>query len=172
MNSSNNKRTQQKILITIIILLALFLLSRVIVPKLSPAPKWVNSQPPVMGTTTQNPNFVSSVSEEDARNVDPLTIPAEWSSTEYLELIKQTAVEEFGWKVMNASEGWIHFICYTPVMCFVDDLVVMKRSEADKQIDIKSASRLGYSDLDANRKRVDALRKSLEREKSARDSKP
>ncbi|MBX3443961.1 MAG: DUF1499 domain-containing protein [Planctomyces sp.] len=64
-------------------------------------------------------------------------------------------------KVVTRTETYLHAECSTPVLRFVDDvefLLVPNR----QLIQVRSASRIGYSDLGANRKRVDELRRRFE----------
>jgi uncharacterized protein (DUF1499 family) len=60
--------------------------------------------------------------------------------------------------VIEARTDYIYAEFSTPLMGFVDDVEFYNDG---KQIQVRSASRLGYSDLGVNRKRVEALRKAL-----------
>ena len=48
----------------------------------------------------------------------------------------------------------------TSVMGFVDDVEFLNEP-ANGQMSVRSASRVGYSDLGANRKRIEAIRTAL-----------
>ena len=50
---------------------------------------------------------------------------------------------------------WVQF--QTPLFRFIDD-VEMKLARENDEIDIRSRSRVGYSDLGRNRKRVEEIR--------------
>ncbi len=66
-----------------------------------------------------------------------------------------------GWPrtaVVEEAAGYLHVVCKTPLIGFKDDLEIELEGET---VHIRSASRVGYSDLGANRKRVEALRKEL-----------
>ena len=53
------------------------------------------------------------------------------------------------------EDGYLHATFTTPLMQYVDDLELQV---GDGVVDVRSASRVGHSDLGVNRKRVEALR--------------
>jgi uncharacterized protein (DUF1499 family) len=59
--------------------------------------------------------------------------------------------------VIQESEDYLRMECKSAIMGFVDDVEFYFPDE--KVIHVRSASRLGYSDLGVNRKRVERLRK-------------
>jgi len=102
-----------------------------------------------------SPNCVSSDAADDAHAVAPFQL---------------VALPEQGWravrnaigalprtKIVTASDDYLHAECTSAVFGFVDDLELHLRP-AEKLIAVRSASRLGYSDLGVNRKRVEGLR--------------
>ncbi len=60
-------------------------------------------------------------------------------------------------KIVTASESYLHAEFRSAVFRFVDDVEFLVQ---DHVIQVRSASRLGYSDLGVNRKRVEALRQA------------
>ena len=50
----------------------------------------------------------------------------------------------------------------TPARSFIDDVEFFFSKERPGEVDYRSASRIGQSDGDANRKRIRALRKELD----------
>ena len=60
-------------------------------------------------------------------------------------------------EVLTASHDYLHAECTSLLMRFVDDIEFRFDSTA-KVIHVRSASRLGESDLGVNRKRVEGLR--------------
>lgn len=63
-------------------------------------------------------------------------------------------------KIVTISPGYLHAEFRIAVFGFVDDVECVLRSE-DHRIDIRSASRLGRSDLGVNRRRVEKIRKAF-----------
>lgn len=61
---------------------------------------------------------------------------------------------------MAQTERYLHAEARTRLLRFVDDVEFHLRP-ADGEIAMRSASRLGYSDLGANRRRLERLRAAL-----------
>lgn len=71
-------------------------------------------------------------------------------------------------RVVTADDKYLHVEFTTALLRFVDDVEFLLDSEA-KKIDVRSASRVGHSDLGTNRRRVEEIRKRFE---SAAQSSP
>jgi uncharacterized protein (DUF1499 family) len=134
-----------------------FILIRTLIPRLGGSPGWVNQDPPEFLDTTTNPNFVSSKSQFSERYVEPIVLPENIDVNNAFKMILDLAEKQNGWKLVNSGDQWAHFECSTQWMNFVDDLAIKLNSKEENLwvIDIKSASRLGYSDLETNRKRIE-----------------
>lgn len=63
-------------------------------------------------------------------------------------------------RIVRDEPGYLHAECASRVFRFVDDLELHLRP-AEGRIAVRSASRIGYSDLGVNRRRVEALREAL-----------
>jgi uncharacterized protein (DUF1499 family) len=63
--------------------------------------------------------------------------------------------------VVTATDSYIHAEFTSRLMRFVDD-VEFRYDTAARVIQVRSASRIGRSDLGANRKRIDAIREKWE----------
>lgn len=64
-----------------------------------------------------------------------------------------------GATVVTQEERYAHAVFLTPLLHFADDLELRLDADAGV-IHVRSASRIGHSDLGANRERVEALRAS------------
>jgi uncharacterized protein (DUF1499 family) len=62
--------------------------------------------------------------------------------------------------IVTKNGGYVHAEARTSLMGFVDDMEFQLRSD-ESLIAVRSASRLGLSDLGANKKRLQAIRKAL-----------
>lgn len=60
-------------------------------------------------------------------------------------------------KIISQTGTYMHVEFTTRILRFVDDVEFLL-AEGEKVIHVRSASRIGYSDLGANRKRVEAIR--------------
>ena len=101
-----------------------------------------------------SPNCVSSESDNASSRVEPLTFqdPPEkaWSN------LKET-LHEMGGKIQEDREGYLWATFTSRVFRFVDD-VEFRMVSTDGMIHVRSGSRVGYSDLGVNRRRVEKLR--------------
>ncbi|MDH5408783.1 MAG: DUF1499 domain-containing protein [Gammaproteobacteria bacterium] len=69
----------------------------------------------------------------------------------------KTVIKSTGGEILQGDEQYLHAIYVTPLMRYVDD--VEFRLDMDHHvIHIRSASRVGRSDMGANRKRVERIR--------------
>ena len=100
------------------------------------------------------PNCVCSECKQEQAYVLPLSCEgdpnASWAQA-------QMAVLDLGGKIAKVENGYLAATFETPLFRFVDD-VEMRLDKASGVIHIRSASRVGRSDLGANRERVEAIR--------------
>ena len=105
-----------------------------------------------------SPNCVSSDASDRAHQVPPLQLavaPAQaWDVAR--ELVSQMPRTH----IVKETADYIHAECRSSLLGFVDDLELHLRA-SDGIIAVRSASRLGYSDLGVNRRRVESLRDLL-----------
>lgn len=105
------------------------------------------------------PNCVSSDAPKDERaHVAPLALalPAD----EAWPAVREEAAALSGARVAREATGYLHLECESRLFGFVDDLELHLRPEPGV-VAVRSASRLGHSDLGVNRKRVETLRRRL-----------
>ncbi len=101
-----------------------------------------------------SPNCVSSVSADSSKSIDPISFKG--GATAALARLRETLAMRGG-KEVRADGDYLWFEFRTPLLGFTDDVECLLDAEASR-IEIRSASRLGHSDLGANRKRVERIR--------------
>jgi len=74
----------------------------------------------------------------------------------------QAIIIQQGGKLEKVENHDLHATFSSPIFHYVDD-VECRWDEAEGVIHIRSASRVGHSDLGANRARVEALRRALQK---------
>jgi uncharacterized protein (DUF1499 family) len=74
-------------------------------------------------------------------------------------------------QIVSETSDYLHAECSSLIFRFVDDLELQLRA-AEHVIAVRSASRLGKSDLGVNRRRVEALRVELARQGIVREAIP
>jgi uncharacterized protein (DUF1499 family) len=101
-----------------------------------------------------SPNCLSSESDSASSRIEPLTFhgPPEkaWSD------LKET-IRELGGKIQEEHEGYLWTTFTSRLFRFVDD-VEFRMVSTGGMIHVRSGSRVGYSDLGVNRRRVERLR--------------
>ena len=102
-----------------------------------------------------SPNCISSQSVEAQHKIAPLTYTGD--STKALADLKATILSMPRTKIITAEGNYLYAEFTSALMGYVDDVEFYLN--ADKNIiEVRSASRLGESDLGANRDRVEAIR--------------
>jgi len=100
------------------------------------------------------PNCVSSQSEDPEHAIAPLPYTA-------IENIKKVVEDMERTTIIEETENYLYAEFKTRLMGFVDD-VEFHKDDINQVVNVRSASRLGKSDLGVNRKRVEAIRQKLE----------
>lgn len=107
------------------------------------------------------PNCVCSEDPTDTVHyVPPLAMPVAPDGTVTWAPV-EAAVRDLGGTVVGHQGDYLHAIFVSRVFRFVDDLEVRR---AGDRLHVRSASRVGHSDLGVNRRRVERLRRALLRE--------
>ena len=105
------------------------------------------------------PNAVCSESTNVIVRIDPLCFKGSPESA--WALLKQVVIEHGG-RVHEAGSDYIWSTFTIPFFGFVDD-VEFRLSPQEGVIHVRSASRLGFSDLGVNRGRVEELRAAFQK---------
>ena len=102
------------------------------------------------------PNCVSSENEEASKLIDPIEAsPAQWQA------LKSWLIGRADWEVVTDNGDFVQAVATTPTLRFRDD-VQLRFDETSGIIHVRSSSRLGISDMGANRARVESLRAWVE----------
>ena len=104
----------------------------------------------------ESPNCVSSLNEDKSHYVEPLIYMGtlEEAREKLISVINSMKRTE----IVTAQMNYIHATFKSALFGFVDD-VEFVFDDQRKVIDVRSASRTGYSDLGVNRKRVEEIRR-------------
>lgn len=100
------------------------------------------------------PNCVSSQSEDAEHKIDPLPHTSMTEIKKVVESMERTTIIE-------ETDNYLYAEFQSKLMGFVDD-VEFHKDDINQVIHVRSASRLGKSDLGVNRKRVEAIREKLQ----------
>jgi uncharacterized protein (DUF1499 family) len=103
-----------------------------------------------------SPNCVSSQTQMKGHTIEPLSYKGSLNDAKQALLSVITSLPRT--KIIVDNDRYIHVTFTSLLMRFVDDVEFLF-DDANKQIHVRSASRVGYSDMGVNRKRVENLRK-------------
>ena len=105
-----------------------------------------------------SPNCVCSQDEDAAHCIEPLRFTDEptvaWNRL--IELVRRQSRV----RIVECNEGYLHAEFTTKWFRFVDDVEFLLDASGSL-IHVRSASRIGYSDLGLNRRRIEAIRAQL-----------
>jgi uncharacterized protein (DUF1499 family) len=104
------------------------------------------------------PNAVSSQSQDEAHRVEPLRYAGDGAAA--FARLRDLVAGWPGVTVVAEAPGYLHAEFRTKWLRFVDDLELLLDPAAGV-VHVRSASRLGHSDLGTNRRRVEAIRRQF-----------
>ena len=108
---------------------------------------------------SKSPNCVSSQTTKRSKYIEPIDAN---DTPELTWLMLRDVVEKMPQaSLITENENYRHYQFTTPLMGFIDDVELLF-NRTEKLIQVKSASRVGQSDMGTNRKRVTLLRKNLD----------
>ena len=116
--------------------------------KLSPCPR--------------RPNCISSEDDAGPSRIEPLAFTG--TSGAAWECLKR-AIQGIGGAIEFESEGYIWAVFKTTVFRFIDDME-FRIDARHRVVHLRSASRIGYYDFGANRRRTAALRQRFLQEEA------
>ena len=99
------------------------------------------------------PNWVSSQASDKKHHIEPLQFSGDPKSA--IQALRSTIEAMPRTKLVEGGAKYLYFEFTSALMGYVDDVEFYCDGEV---IHVRSASRLGYSDLGANRKRIETIR--------------
>ncbi|MCH8263811.1 MAG: DUF1499 domain-containing protein [Proteobacteria bacterium] len=100
----------------------------------------------------ESPNCVSSFASDEKHSIDPISAS--------LEQIEGALLQLPAANIVSASADYLYAEFTSRIMGFVDDVEFL-HDRASGLTHVRSASRLGYSDLGANRKHIESIRDAV-----------
>ncbi|MDB3935375.1 DUF1499 domain-containing protein [Granulosicoccus sp.] len=116
--------------------------------------------PESLAMCPSSPNCVSSQAVDEAKRVEAFQLN-DASPADYQARL-MSAVEADGGVVKDSRDGYVWATYTSSVFRFVDDIEWLYHL-GFSVFDVRSASRVGHSDLGVNSKRVERLREALEK---------
>ena len=105
-----------------------------------------------------SPNCVSSADSGDSHYIAPIAIDGNPGAAS--QALQDILTADRSIEITASAEHYIRAEATTRILRFTDDVeFLLKRDE--RLIDMRSASRVGYSDLGKNRKRLEGIRSEM-----------
>ncbi len=104
------------------------------------------------------PNCVSSTASDPSKRIAPL--PFRVSASEMMDVLRKVILSLKRTKIVEQTPVYLRAECRT-WLGFVDDVEFFLDLE-NKMLHMRSASRIGYWDLNVNRKRLEFIKKQLQ----------
>ena len=146
----------KKALIIIFILIISTVISFIVLGNISKSGKAAGLFEGKLLKCPDKPNCVCSEQKDDTDHfIDPI-INVQNTACDTLQIIKEIMIE-LGGEIQTNSGTYVSATFSSAVFGFIDDLEIRIDSNQNV-IHIRSASRVGYSDLGANEKRVELIK--------------
>lgn len=116
---------------------------------------------PVDGKLTdcpRSPNCVSTSAKDEQHRIEPLRV--EGSRGEAVQRLKAAIETVPGLRIVVADGVYIRAEATSRLFRFIDDVEFLVEADTGL-IQARSASRAGYSDMGANRQRIERIREAL-----------
>lgn len=126
------------------------------------------SRPDTLGVTSDGrlaplpsaPHAVGSqATEGDKKAIAPLMVTGDKGT--YMARLAAVVADMSGAKIVKQDARYVYAEFTTSMMGFVDDVEFALQADGQR-VDVRSSSRIGYYDFDANRNRIEALRVAMQ----------
>ena len=111
--------------------------------------------PRTLAPCPSSPNCVSTLAQDEGHRIEPIRYRK--SHAEAKEALKEIIRSLPRTRLVEEDGSYLHYEFTSLVFRFVDDVEFLFDDET-KAIQFRSASRTGYGDLGANRKRMEEVR--------------
>jgi len=106
-----------------------------------------------------SPNCVSSAEDAgDSHYIDPISIDGDPDRA--WQALQDLLAEDGSFEIVSANERYLRAVATTRLLRFKDDVEFLLNRESG-EIGMRSASRVGYSDLGKNRSRIEDIRQRM-----------
>ncbi len=125
----------------------------------APMPKGLGVHHGRLQPCPSSPNCVCSQDRDKTHAIAPFAYTG--SRQAAMSRLARAITSMYGAKIVQQTPDYLHAEYTTRWMRFVDDVEFYAPADA-KLIQVRSASRVGYSDFGVNRKRVEAIRRRFD----------
>ena len=104
----------------------------------------------------KSPNCVCSQADDDDHKIAPIAFDG--TAAEGMQKLKALLGKDDTVKIVEGDENYLYAEFTSGFFGFVDDV---EFAVGSKLIQVRSASRIGYGDMGANRKRIEEIRRQF-----------
>ena len=115
-------------------------------------PEGIGIQSGKLAPCPRSPNCVSSYAIDETHRIEPIAANLDQIEGELLNLNEAN--------IVSMDRNYLHAEFTSRFMRYVDDVEFLY-DQAAGVVHVRSASRLGYSDLGVNRKRIEGIRRAV-----------
>lgn len=144
------------VLVTLLIVILLMTIYFFVLGQLSQSHKVTALNQARLSACPDKPNCLCSEYKDDAAHyINPIALNTD-NAGKHFAILKQSVID-MGGDIQHASDNYLSATFTSSIFRFVDDLEARLDIE-NNLIHIRSASRVGHSDLGANKKRIETLK--------------
>lgn len=159
-SSRASPRTGRRIFGRLIYLPILVIIGLYFISMTASAPTNLGVQNGRLAKCPPSPNCVSTQAEDESKRMP--AIPFEGTAAQAVEKIKTAIATHFSRaKLVSEDDHYLHYEFTSLIFRFVDDVEFLVDDDRG-EIHFRSASRVGHSDLGANRKRMQKISDEME----------
>ena len=118
------------------------------------------NQAKIFNSCPASPNCVSSLADNKQQSIAPIPYAGERAAVQQKLLDILNSFNRV--RIVKLEDSYIRAEVKSLIFGFVDDVEFLI-NEDRREIDFRSASRVGYSDLGANRRRMEKIRQAFEK---------
>lgn len=142
----------------VVVVIVGYLVLRVLVVQVSPQPENLGVAQNRLAPCPDTPNCVSSYASDAEHAIEPLTYTSEQAAA--MDALEQIIRDLPRSQIVTREDGYLHAVLRSRMMGFFDDLEFYVSEPG--VIHVRSAARLGQSDMGANRRYVATIRQRLQ----------
>lgn len=141
----------------VVVIIVAYLVLRVLVVRVSPLPDNLGVQQGQLASCPDTPNCVSSYATDAEHAIEPLSYTGEQAAA--MDALEQILRDLARSQIVTRQDDYVHAVLRSRMMGFFDDIEFYVSEPG--VIQVRSAARLGQSDLGANRRYVETIRQDL-----------
>jgi uncharacterized protein (DUF1499 family) len=141
------------------VLSLIFLAGLVVMSLTASRPAHLGHQGGKLAPVPDSPNCVSSMTDKESFRVDPIDVNGVDKPLEKLKAAIESAIPRS--TLVTEDGNYLHYEFTSLLFRFVDDGEFLLNEQGTK-IDFRSSSRVGHSDMGANRKRIEKIRAAMQ----------